>query len=82
MEEGDNDNAPQLSEDEWHDVVTGVFEDVFEQHGLGSAVAMFLAALGQWAAETETIPQLAISMSCCLETASELQKNSEPKSVN
>jgi len=83
MEHGDSEEpAPQLNEEEWHDVVHGVFEDIFEQHGLGSAVAMFLAALGQWAVETDTVPQLALSMSCCLDTAMQMQDDAEPVTVN
>jgi vacuolar-type H+-ATPase subunit B/Vma2 len=83
MEHGDTDSGSiLLSEEEWHDVVSDVFEDIFEQHGLASAVGMFLAALGQWAVETATVPQLALSMSGCLDVATDMMNAAEPVTVN
>lgn len=71
-----------LTEAEWHEVVSDVFEDIFEEHGLGAAVGMFLATLGQWAVETNTVPQLALSMSGCLDVASDMAAAAEPVSLN
>ena len=75
------DSTP-LTEEEWHEVVSDVFEDIFEQYGLGAAVGMFLATLGQWSVETNTVPQLAASMSCCLDTATSMMDAAEPVTLN
>lgn len=71
-----------LNPDEWQEIVMGMFEDIFEQHGLGYAVSMFLAALGQWAVETDTLEALEMSMNGCLDLAAEMLDTVEPVSIN
>lgn len=81
MEQVD-DNNELLNPDEWQDVVMGMFEDIFEQHGLGFAVSTFLATLGQWAVETDTLDQLEMSMEGCVDVAAEMLDTAEPVSIN
>jgi len=80
MEQVDDDTPP--TEAEWHEIVQGVFEDILEAHGLGSAVGMFLATLGEWSVATNTVPQLALSMSGCLDVATEMMDAAGQPTVN
>ncbi len=81
MTDVENNDEP-LSEDELFGMAEGVLDELAERFGMGTAVATFLAVLGQQAVQTRTIPQLALSMNACLQTCEELSGTLGPVTLN
>lgn len=59
--------VPYYTEDEWQEVTFDLFHDIWEQHGIGAAVAAFLTTLGAEAVESDTVGELIASMQSCVE---------------